>query len=69
MLPIYEIIDFDENRYLLARAVMKRAREINFIGDEGLEKESGKIASLAMRQILLHEIKYLLLKEDQPQNV
>jgi DNA-directed RNA polymerase subunit K/omega len=65
MLPIYQIIDFDENRYLLARAVMKRAREINFIGDEGLEQESGKIASLALNQILLDEIKYILPREEK----
>jgi DNA-directed RNA polymerase subunit K/omega len=65
MLPIYQIIDFDENRYLLARSVMKRAREINFIGDEGLEQESGKIASLALKQILLDEIKYTLPREEK----
>jgi len=65
MLPIYQIIDFDENRYLLARAVMKRAREINFIGDEGLEQESGKIASLALNQILLDDIKYILPREEK----
>ena len=60
MLPVYEIIDFTGNRYLLARAVMKRARQINFMGDEELEKFNGKVASLALKQILYGEIKYYI---------
>jgi len=58
MVPVYEIIDFTGNRYLLAKAVMIRARQINFLGDEELEQYHGKIASLALKQILLKEIKY-----------
>ncbi|RKX99673.1 MAG: DNA-directed RNA polymerase subunit omega [Spirochaetes bacterium] len=63
MLPIYEIIDFEKNRYLLSKAVMKRARQIIFAGDEELEKFNGKIASLALKQVLHGEIKYRLLSE------
>ena len=69
MLPIFEIIDFVENRYMLARAVMKRAREINFLGDEGLENENTKIASLSLKQILGKEIKYFLPKEEKPKKI
>ena len=58
MLPVYEIIDFTGNRYLLAKAVMIRARQINFMGDDELEKFNGKIASLALKQVLYNEIKY-----------
>jgi len=59
MLPIYNVIDYDDNRYLLAKAVMKRARQVNFVGDEELDEHSGKIVSLAMEQILNKKIKYL----------
>lgn len=69
MLPIYEIIDFTKNRYLLSRAVMKRAREINFIGDDELNDESKKIASLALMQILRNDIKYILPKDEKPKKV
>jgi DNA-directed RNA polymerase subunit K/omega len=69
MIPIYEIIDFTDNRYLLSRAVMKRAREINFIGDEELKEENEKIASLALKQILKRDIKYLLPKDEKPMKV
>jgi DNA-directed RNA polymerase subunit K/omega len=69
MVPIYEIIDFTKNRYLLSRAVMKRAREINFIGDDELNDESKKIASLALMQILRNDIKYILPKDEKPKKV
>jgi DNA-directed RNA polymerase subunit K/omega len=65
MVPIYKIIDFNGNRYLISRAVMKRARQINFIGDEELETFDGKIASLSLKQILNDEVKYILQKEGQ----
>jgi DNA-directed RNA polymerase subunit K/omega len=65
MVPIYKIIDFNGNIYLISRAVMKRARQINFIGDEELETFDGKIASLSLKQILNDEVKYILQKEGQ----
>jgi DNA-directed RNA polymerase subunit K/omega len=63
MFPVYKVIDYDGNRYLLAKAVMKRARQINFLGDEKLEAFENKIVSLSMNQILDGEIKYLGIKQ------
>ena len=65
MVPVYDIINYSGNRYLLTRAIMKRAREINFIGDEDLEDYNGKIASLSLRQILNGEIKYTLIEDEK----
>ncbi len=65
MIPVYEIINYSGNRYLLTRAIMKRAREINFVGDEDLENYNGKIASLSLRQILNNEIKYTLMEDEK----
>jgi DNA-directed RNA polymerase subunit K/omega len=59
MLPIYEMINYPKNRYLICKAIMKRARQVNFVGDEKLEEYNGKIVSLTMRQVLDSEIKYL----------
>ena len=64
MLPVYEIIDYTKNRYLLSKAVMKRARQINFIGDDELEGYDGKIVSLSMRQILNGTMNYCLTGEE-----
>ena len=71
MLPIYEIIDYTGNRYMLSKAVMKRGRQINFVGDDELEGYDGKIVSLATRQILNRDVNYYLreeeIKKDQSQ--
>ena len=65
MLPIYKIIDYTDNRYILSKAIMKRARQINFIGDDELEKFSGKIVSLSLKQMLHKELNYYLIKEEE----
>ena len=58
MLPIYEIIDYSDNRYLLCKAVMKRARQINFLGDDNLEVHKGKIVSLSLHHVFDKEVKF-----------
>jgi DNA-directed RNA polymerase omega subunit len=65
-IPVYEVIDYTQNRYLLAKAAMKRARQINFVGDDKVESYHGKIASLALKQVLGDEVKYMLTKEETP---
>jgi DNA-directed RNA polymerase subunit K/omega len=65
MLPVYEIIDYTGNRYLLSKAVMKRGRQINFVGDDELEGYNGKIVSLAMGQILHKDVNYYLREEEK----
>jgi DNA-directed RNA polymerase subunit K/omega len=59
MLPIYRVIEYSDNRYLLCMAVMKRARQINFLGDDNLETHKGKIVSLSLQQVFEKEIKFL----------
>jgi hypothetical protein len=44
---------------------MKRARQINFIGDDELEKYSGKIVSLSLKQMLDKELNYHLIREEE----
>jgi DNA-directed RNA polymerase subunit K/omega len=64
LIPIYNVIDFTGNRYLLAKAAMKRARQVNFVGDESLESYRGKIVSLALKQVLDRDVKYMLSREE-----
>jgi DNA-directed RNA polymerase omega subunit len=66
LIPVYDVIDYTGNRYMLAKAAMKRARQINFVGDESLESFRGKIVSLALKQVLDNEVKYMLSKEEKP---
>ena len=64
-MPIYQIINYTDNRYILSKAIMKRARQINFIGDDELEKFSGKIVSLSLKQMLDKELNYYLVQEEE----
>ena len=64
-MPIYQIINYTDNRYILSKAIMKRARQINFIGDDELEKFSGKIVSLSLKQMLDKELNYYLIQEEE----
>jgi DNA-directed RNA polymerase subunit K/omega len=64
LIPIYEIVDYTGNRYLLSKAIMKRGRQINFMGDDELEKYSGKIVSLAQKQILCGDLNFSLVEEE-----
>ena len=66
LIPVYNVIDFTGNRYLLAKAAMKRARQVNFVGDESLESYRGKIVSLALKQVLDREVKYMISREETP---
>jgi DNA-directed RNA polymerase subunit K/omega len=65
VLPIYKIINYTDNRYILSKAIMKRARQINFIGDDELEEFGGKIVSLSLKQMLDKELNYYLVKEEE----
>jgi len=64
MLPVYDIINYEGNRYILAKAAMKRARQINFAGDDELEDFNGKIVSLAIKQVFNKEINYCFPKQE-----
>lgn len=65
MLPTYELINVTGNRYLLSKAIMKRARQINFMGDEELQRFNGKIVSLSLKQLLDENIKYYIPEEEK----
>ena len=46
-------------KYKSREAVMKRGRQINFLGDDNLEAHKGKIVSLSLQQVFNEEIKFL----------
>ena len=49
--------------YKLTAAMIKRADQINFTGDEELEDANGKVVSLAIKQVLSKKIEYRI---DEP---
>ncbi|MCD6121984.1 MAG: DNA-directed RNA polymerase subunit omega [Spirochaetales bacterium] len=58
IIPIDKLISYEGNIYQLTSAVIKRAIQINLVGDEELEKNKGKIVSIALKQILTEKVKY-----------
>jgi len=68
MRTVYEIIEYTSNRYILSKAVMKRARQINFLGDDELKAFDGKVVSLALKQVLENDIKFSSTAPDEEKN-
>ena len=58
IIPIDKLISYEGNIYQLTSAAIKRAIQINLVGDEELEKSKGKIVSVALKQILTGKVKY-----------
>jgi len=62
-IPLRDLVSTDKNMYELTNAAIHRAKQISMTGSEALEKTSGKIVSLAIREIVTGEVQYSV-KED-----
>jgi DNA-directed RNA polymerase subunit omega len=60
VLPLDLLISYEDNMYELTCAAIKRAAQINLAGDAELEENSGRVVSLAIKQILKKKIEYRL---------
>ncbi|MBN2441676.1 MAG: DNA-directed RNA polymerase subunit omega [Spirochaetales bacterium] len=60
VLPLDLLVTYDANMYELTCAAIKRAAQINLLGDEELEENRGRVVSLAIKQILSRKIEYRL---------
>ena len=58
IIPIDKLISYKGNIYQLTSAVIKRAIQINLVGNEELEKSKGKLVSIALKQVLTGKVKY-----------
>ena len=60
IIPIRELIDYNENVYSLTCAMIKRAVQITVTGDDDLDKNAGKVVSTAIDQVLSKKVEYRL---------
>jgi len=60
VLPLDLLISHEGNMYELTCAAIKRAAQINLAGDEDLEKNYGRVVSVAIKQILTKKVEYRL---------
>ncbi len=61
IMPFEQLIEYDENAYQLTVAVTHRAYQLAVIRGPEVDKNSGKVVSLATRQIFTKQIEYRLL--------
>lgn len=58
ILPLELLINYNGNIYELTCAAIRRAVQLTVTGDEDVEKNEGKIVSLAIKQILTKRVEY-----------
>ncbi|HUX36279.1 MAG TPA: DNA-directed RNA polymerase subunit omega [Rectinemataceae bacterium] len=61
IMPLEQLIEYDQNAYELTVAVTHRAYQLAVIRGPEVDKISGKVVSLATRQIFTKQIEYRLL--------
>ena len=60
ILPLYKLIDLQEDIYASTCAMIKRAQQVTVAGDEDLERNKGKVVSTAIDQILTTKVEYAI---------
>ena len=60
IIPIRELIDFNDNVYSITCAIIKRAVQITITGDDDLDENEGKVVSTAINQVLTKKVEYRL---------
>jgi len=62
ILPLELLINYEGNIYELTCAAIRRAVQLTVTGDEDIQKNEGKVVSLAIKQILTKRVEYRLEK-------
>lgn len=60
IIPLRDLIDYNENVYSLTCAMIKRAVQITITGDDDLDENEGKVVSTAINQVLIKKVDYRL---------
>ena len=60
IIPLKELINYNDNIYSLTCAIIKRAVQITITGDDDLDQNEGKVVSTAINQVLTKRVEYRL---------
>ncbi len=63
IMPFEQLIEYDKNVYEITVAITKRAYQLGVIRDEEVERNNGKVVSLATRQVFFGNVEYKPLEE------
>lgn len=58
--PLEQLIEYDKNMYEITCAASRRAYQLSMIRDPEVEKNDGKVVSLAARQVFNGNIQFRL---------
>ena len=61
IMPLEQLIEYDQNNYELTVAVTHRAYQLAVIRGPEVDKNNGKVVSLSTRQIFTKQVEYRLL--------
>lgn len=61
IMPLEQLIEYDGNAYELTVAVTHRAYQLAVIRGPEVDKNNGKVVSLATRQVFGKQVEYRLL--------
>lgn len=56
--PLEELVKFKDNIYEITAAASRRAYQLSMVRDEEIEKNDGKVVSLAAKQLFTDEVKF-----------
>jgi len=62
ILPFEQLIENDTNAYEFTVAVTRRAYQLAVLKTPEVEKNNGKVVSLAMRQVFSHQVEYRFIE-------
>ena len=58
--PIKDLIEYDENMYVITAASSRRSYQLSMLRDPEIEYNDGKVVSLAARQVFTKEVEFRL---------
>ena len=61
IMPLEQLIEFDGNVYEITVAITRRAYHLAILKTPEVEKNNGKVVSLATRQVFSKQIQYRLV--------
>jgi DNA-directed RNA polymerase subunit omega len=56
--PLEELIEYNENMYVITSAASRRSYQLSMLKDPEIEENDGKVVSLAARQVFTREVEF-----------
>jgi DNA-directed RNA polymerase subunit omega len=61
IMPLEQLIEYDGNAYEITVAITRRSYHLAVLKTPEVEKNNGKVVSLATKQVFSHQVEYKML--------